>query len=111
LPIHDGFITTAGDEFVMDKLMDNAFLEITGHNAKIKPEAFDLSVLPDAGNVKPYWVTRPGGNVERDGTLEGKATSFSQAVSGADLWGMVEKDAEKKNKDARDKEWKAVHGR
>jgi hypothetical protein len=111
LPIHDGFITTAGDEFVLEGLMNEAFSEITRHNAKIKPEAFDLSVLPDAGNVKPYWVTRSDGYVERDDPLEGKATSFSRAVSGSALWGMVAKDTEKKkNKNARDKEWKAVHG-
>jgi hypothetical protein len=92
LPIHDGFITTAGDEFVLETLMDQAFMEITGHKANIKPESFDLSVFPDAGIIKPYWVTRPDGTVEQDKSIEGEATSFSQAVIGADLWGMIEKD-------------------
>jgi hypothetical protein len=111
LPIHDGFITTKGDEFVLETLMNRAFKEVTGHNAKIKPETFDMSVLPDAGKHRPYWIERPDGNVERDGPLEGKATSFSRAVSGSALWEMVAEDTQnKKNKNMRDKEWKAVHG-
>ena len=111
LPIHDGFITTAGDQFILEKLMDEAFSEVTGYTAKIKPETFDLSILTDAGIVEPHWVTRSDGTVERDGTLEGKATSFSQAISGPALWGKVVEAAEKKeNKNRRDKEWKAVHG-
>jgi hypothetical protein len=111
LPIHDGFITTAGDEFVLETLMNRAFQEVTGHNAKIKPETFDLSVLPDAGKNTPYWVTRSDGSVERDGMLEGKSTSFSQIVTKTALWGRLEKSAENKtNKTKRDKEWKLVHG-
>jgi hypothetical protein len=111
LPIHDGFITTAGDQFILEKLMDAAFSEVTGHNAKIKPETFDLSVLDNAGIDEPHWVTRSDGNVERDGPLEGKATSFSRVVSGEDLWGKVVEAVEKKrNKNMRDKEWKLVHG-
>ena len=47
LPIHDGFITTTGDEFVLERLMNDAFREITGCTAMLKPESFDLSVLPD----------------------------------------------------------------
>ena len=112
LPIHDGFITGRGDEFVLEGLMNDAFKEITGYKTDIKPETFDLSVLHDAENIKPQWVTRPDGTVERDGALEGKATSFSRAITtGSDLWGLVVAAAEKKkNKNMRDKEWKSVHG-
>jgi hypothetical protein len=111
LPIHDGFITTAGDEFVLETLMNEAFKEVTGHNANIKPETFDLSVLPDTGKNKPYWVTRSDGNTEKNGTLEGKATSFSQALSGTALQERLATAVDKKqNKIRRDKEWRAAHG-
>ena len=111
LPIHDGFITTAGDEFVLEGLMNEAFTEVTGFNADIKPETFDLSVLPDAGKIKPYWITRSDGHVEQDGTVEGKATSFSRAVTGSDLLGMiVDAEEKKKNTARRDREWKSAHG-
>ena len=86
LPIHDGFVTTAGDEIVLETLMNDAFSEVTGHTAVIKPETFDLSVIPDAGKHKPHWSTRSDGTVERDGTLEGKAAAFSQIVSGAAIY-------------------------
>jgi hypothetical protein len=110
LPIHDGFITTAGDEFVLVKLMNEAFSEVTGYTAKIKPESFDVSVLPDAGKYRPYWVTRPDGNVEREGTLKGKVTSFSQILTGQDIWNkVVDAEENKKNKTMREKEWKYAH--
>ena len=51
LPIHDGFITTRGDEFVLESLMNDAFREITGCTAMLKPESFDLSVLPDDASM------------------------------------------------------------
>ena len=66
LPIHDGFITTKGDEFVLESLMNDAFREITGCTAKLKPESFDLSVLPEAVGDGPSWISRPDGSIERD---------------------------------------------
>lgn len=111
LPIHDGFITTKGDEFVLERLMNDAFLEVTGYKAVIKPETFDLSVLHNAGNNKPHWITRSDGTVERDGPLEGKAKTYSEVISGPALWEAMENDTgKKKNKALRDKEWWVVHG-
>ena len=111
LPIHDGFITTRGDEFVLESLMNDAFREITGRTAKLKPESFDLSVLPDDVGDGPRWITRPDGVVERDGPREGKAIAYSKIVSGESLWRRLEEDGSKKNKIDRDREWKSVHGR
>jgi hypothetical protein len=112
LPIHDGFITTKGDEFVLEHLMNEAFREITGHSAKLKPESFDLSVLPDDVGEGPHWITRPGGDVERDAIREGKAIAYSEIVSGESLWRRLEEeDGSKKNKIDRDREWKLVHCR
>lgn len=112
LPIHDGFITTKGDEFVLEKLMNEAFMEVTGHEVKIKPEAYDLSVFNVTGNHDTHWVTRPDGTVERDAPIEGKATAFSRALSsGPAIWDiMLEESNNKKNKTIRDREWKVVHG-
>jgi hypothetical protein len=112
LPIHDGFITTKGDEFVLEKLMNEAFTEVTEHEVKIKPEAYDLSVFNVTGNHDTHWVTRPDGIVERDGPIEGKATGFSRALStGSAIWDiMLEESKNKKNKTKRDREWKVVHG-
>ena len=70
LPIHDGFITTRGDEFVLESLMNDAFREITGRTAKLKPESFDLSVLPDDVGEGPRWITRPDGD-RRKGCFQG----------------------------------------
>ncbi len=42
LPIHDGFITTERDVNTLEMFMNEAFQEIIGRTAKIKPEAFDL---------------------------------------------------------------------
>jgi DNA-binding transcriptional LysR family regulator len=91
LPIHDGFITTRGDEFVLESLMNDSFREITGCSAKLKPESFDLSVLPeDVGDgprpldfgAKTRWITRPDGTVERDAIREGKAIAYSGHFGG-----------------------------
>lgn len=109
LPIHDGFIAMKGDEIVLDTLMNEAFYEVTGHKPKIKPETFDISVLDNEG--APHWITRSDGTIERNGIMEGKATSFSIIPSVADLWGAIEGASEKKKrKELRDREWESVHG-
>jgi hypothetical protein len=111
LPVHDGFVTTAGDEIVLETLMNDAFSEVTGYTAKIKPESFNMSVLPDAGKHEPYWITRPDGTVEKNSPIEGEATSFSQIVTGQDIWNMiVNAEEKKKNKIMREKKWKSAHG-
>ena len=111
LPIHDGFITTSGDALLLERLMNEAFREITGHTPGVKPEAYDLSVLTGAGDSKPYWITRPDGTVERDGPLEGKAVSYSRVLSGTALWGLLEEGTKnKRNRNRREQEWKFVHG-
>jgi hypothetical protein len=111
LPIHDGFITTAGDGGILEMLTNEAFREVTGHSAGIKPESFDLSLLSRTGRGGPRWVTRSDGTVERDGPLEGSATSYSEIVSGASVLDRLVEDMERKNrKKLRDKEWKLVHG-
>lgn len=112
LPIHDGFLTTAGDVLVLEKLMNEAFTEVTGHETKIKPEAYDLSVVQIVGNHDAHWVTRPDGTVERDGPIEGKATGFSRVLSSAPeiLKSLLNAAENKKNKTKRDREWKVVHG-
>ena len=71
LPIHDGFITTKGDEFVLEHLMNDAFREITGRTAKLKPESFDLSVLPDDVGDGPVGSRVP--MVSLKGMLPGRA--------------------------------------
>ena len=112
LPIHDGFITTKGDEFVLESLMNDAFREITGRTAKLKPESFDLSVLPDDVGDGPRWITRPDGIVERDAPMEGKAIAYSEIISGESLWDRIGENARNKlNKKMREEEWKLVHGR
>jgi hypothetical protein len=84
---------------------------ITGRTARIKPESFDLAVLPDAGDAGPRWVTRPDGTVERDGPLEGKAVSYSRVFSGPSLWRSLEVGTQKKgNRNKRKEEWVSVHG-
>ena len=110
LPIHDGFITTRGDEFVLEKLMNDSFEEVTGHSARLKPESFDLSVLPECVIDGPHWITRPDGSIERDTPREGKAVSYSQIVSGTSLWRIIEEGTQKKrNRVMRDEEWKTAH--
>ena len=112
LPIHDGFITTKGDEFVLEHLMNDSFREVTGHTAGMKPESFDLSVLPDAVGDGPRWITRPDGSIERDAHREGKATAYSQIVCGTSLWRILEEGTQKKrNRIERDEEWKTAHDR
>jgi len=112
LPIHDGFITTTGDEFVLERLMNDSFREITGCTAMLKPESFDLSVLPDGVGDGPHWITRPDGSSEKDTRREGKATAYSQIVPGTSLWRILEEGTHKKrNKMMRDEEWKTAHGR
>ena len=112
LPIHDGFITTAGDEFVLERLMNEAFKDVTGHTAGIKPETFDVAMIADAWNDAPYWITRSDGTVERDGRIEGKATSFSQVHTKESLWERIEEDAYRKTrKNRRDEEWELAHGK
>jgi hypothetical protein len=112
LPIHDGFITTKGDEFVLEHLMNEAFREVTGRTAKLKPESFDLSVLPGDVGDGPRWITRPDGDVERDDPMMGKAIAYSEIVSGESLWDRIGVNAQKKlNKKMREEEWKLVHGR
>ena len=112
LPIHDGFITTTGDEFVLERLMNDSFREITGCTAMLKPESFDLSVLPDGVGDGPHWITRPDGSIEMDTHREGKATAYSQIVSGTSLRRILEEGTHKKrNKMMRDEEWKTAHGR
>ena len=92
--------------------MNDAFREITGRTAKLKPESFDLSVLPDDVGEGPSWITRPDGIVERDAPREGKAIAYSEIISGESLWRRLEEeDGSKKNKIDRDREWKLVHGR
>ena len=91
--------------------MNDAFREITGHSARIKPESFDLSVLPDDVGDGPHWITRPDGNTERDASRVGKATSYSQIISGMSLWRrLVKEECIKKNKINRDKEWELSRG-
>ena len=110
LPIHDGFITTTGDEFVLESLMNDAFREVTGCTAKLKPESFDLSVLPDDVGDGPHWITRTDGSIEKDTPREGKATAYSQIVSGTSLWRIIEEGTHKKrNRMMRDEEWKTAH--
>lgn len=106
LPIHDGFITTAGNVDTLEDMMNEAFREVTGHIAKIKPEAFDLSVLPHAKEYKTYFIRRPDGEVELNGPLEGKAISFSPLYPELPAGSKFSKEY----KVRREKEWKAVHG-
>jgi hypothetical protein len=106
LPMHDGFITTKRDADTLEDLMNEAFREVTGRTTKIKPEAFDLSVLPHAGEYGTYFIRRPDGTVELNCPLEGKAISFSplhpELPEGSKY--------SKKNKARRDWEWKLAHG-
>ncbi len=108
LPIHDGFITTAGDQYILERLMDEAFDEVTGYKATNKPETFQLSVLEKKGTNNPYFITRSNGSIERDGVIEGKATSFSEALSsGTAIWDKVKEDTHlRKIKNSREKEWR-----
>jgi hypothetical protein len=112
LPIHDGFITTRGDEFLLERLMNEASREITGHTAKIKPESFDLSLLHhDDDNNGAHWTTRPDGNVERDTPMAGKAIDYSEVILGRSLWHRLEQDKVRKtNTIERDREWQLAHG-
>jgi hypothetical protein len=92
--------------------MNEAFREVTGCTARLKPESFDLSVLPDAVGDGPHWITRPDGDTERDAPMMGKAIAYSEIVSGESLWRRLEEeDGCKKNKIDREREWKLVHGR
>lgn len=111
LPIHDGFITTAGDQFILERLMNEAFEEITGQSANIKPETFDLSVLQKEGNNRPYWITRSDGTVEMEGEIEGKATAYDEIISsGPALWESLEDDSvARKIKNEREAEWQLAH--
>ena len=65
----------------------------------------------DAGNDDPYWITRSDVTEERDGSIEGKATSFSQVHTKESLWERIEEDAYRKTrKNRRDEEWEQAHG-
>ncbi len=69
-----------------------------------------LNILLDHYN-KPHWVTRPDGTVEKDGVIEGKATSFSEALSsGEAIWDKLAEDTNsRKKKNNREKEWRKAH--
>ena len=93
--------------------MNEAFREVTGHTARLKPESFDLSVLLDGVGEGVHWITAPfpNGTVERDTPVIGKATSYSEVISCRSLWNRLEEDKiRKKNKIERDREWELVHG-
>ncbi|MEJ2240263.1 MAG: hypothetical protein P8X82_18385 [Gemmatimonadales bacterium] len=111
LPIHDGLITTRGDEFVLARLMNDSFREITGHTANSTPESFDLSVRPDDVSSEPHWIMRPDGIVERDAPRMGKAIAYSEIMLGPSLWERLEQEESgRKNKIQRWKEWLLAHG-
>ena len=111
LPIHDGFITTTGDQFVLERLMDKAFEEVTGYKATNKPETFELSILKKKGTNKPYFITRADGSIERDGVIQGKGTSFSEPLSsGKVIWDRLKEDTDlRRIKNEREKEWKKAN--
>ena len=91
--------------------MAEAFEGITGYEALSKPETFPLSILEIDEDNKPYWITRPDSSVERDGPIEGKATSFSTVLtSGNAIWDKLTEDTDsKKIKNNREKEWSQAH--
>ena len=92
LPIHDGFISTAGDHQILAALMEDAFKEVTGHPARISPEDFDLTILPHAGKAKTYWVGRKDGTTEVNGPIEGNAVAYSAILDKEHLWNRLEED-------------------
>ena len=107
LPMHDGFITKKQDADTLEDLMNEAFREITGRSARIKPETFDLSVLPHAGEYETYFIRRTDGSVELNGPLEGKAISFSPLHPELPAGRAYSK----KNKEKRAREWEEAHGK
>jgi hypothetical protein len=107
LPMHDGFITTKRHVDTLEELMNETFREVTGRSARIKPEAFDLSVLPHAGECATYFIRRPDGTIELNGPLEGKAIGFSTLHP--DLPPGCKHS--KRNKEKRAEEWKKAHGK
>jgi len=85
LPIHDGFITTKGDQHLLLSIMKKSFREVTDAATMIKPESFNLSVL-DNDKGDDYWITRLDNTQQFNGPLEGKAIAYAQAISKESLW-------------------------
>lgn len=109
LPIHDGFITTASSAHILHDWMLDSFKEITGHSVNVKPETFNLSILDNAGQ-HPYWITRKDGASERDGSLEGKAISYSTLPNKHTLEKLLREDTLYKNyRNTINKDWNAVY--
>jgi hypothetical protein len=102
LPIHDGFITTRSADPILYQFMEEAFEEITGRNAKIKFEPFDLEIAGVTPNIsETHKVTRPDGTVEENMDLTGEAIGYEQYLEKDDIWGKIEN--VEKNKKLRDK--------
>lgn len=112
LPIHDGFIMIKQHADVLEGLMHEAIMEVIGHTTYIKPETFDLSVMPHAREYGTYFIRRPDRSVELNGPLEGDALSLSPWYPDRKAQDSCEVHAKytKKNKERRDREWKSVHG-
>jgi hypothetical protein len=87
-------------------------MEVIGHTTYIKPETFDLAVVPHAGEYSTYFIRRPDGKVELNGPLEGEALSLSPWYPDrlARDACKVQAKYSKKNKKKRDREWKLTHG-
>ncbi len=110
LPIHDGFISTASTIHILKCWMFDAFHEVTGQPATVRPETFNLSIIEDVGQHSPYWVTHPDGTTTCNGPLEGKATAYSTVHNKVALWkGLTEDTIHKTIRDTVYSEWKVVH--
>jgi hypothetical protein len=110
LPIHDGYISSASTIHILKGCMLDAFHEVTGQSAKVKAETFNLSIIDDAGQHAPYWITNSDNTTEMNGPLEGKAITYSAALNKQAIEKHLIEDAVYKTKrDTIVSEWKVAH--
>ncbi len=110
LPIHDGFITTTRDIPILKHWMLEVFEEVTGHQVKVKPETFNLSIIDCLGQITPYWIAYSDNHYERNGHKQGKATAYSVMLNKQALQKQLHEDTFNKTiRDTVNNEWKSVN--